>query len=99
MLPMISGDCEDEWLKLDLAIPYPIPRPYGFSDIPQRVRMFCRRPPDSTPPPPEPMNISRYPTPSAQEHGSQPSQKPLQPENRELLFSPEDDCASVPTLH
>ena len=99
MHPMISGNCEDEWLKFDLTIPYPIPQPFDFSSIPQRARMFCRRPPDPTPPLADPMDITRYPTPSAQElQGPRPPQKPLQLENHEPLFYPEGDCALVTTL-
>ena len=88
---MLSGTCEDEWLKFDLAIPYPLPQSFDFGSIPQRVKMFCRRPPDVTPPPPDSMEIERYPTPPAQERRrTQPSQ---QPGNDQPLFYPEDDCA------
>jgi len=93
---MVSGNCDDEWLKFDLTIPYPIPQPFDFSSIPKRVKMFCRRPPDLTPPPPDSMEVERYPTPPVQERRrTQPSQKALQPENDQPLFYPEDDCASA----
>lgn len=92
---MVCGPCEDEWLKFDLAIPYPIPQPFDFSSVPQRVKMFCRRPPDVTPPPPDSMEIERYPTPPVQERRrTQSSQKTLQTENDQPLFYPEDDRAS-----
>lgn len=93
---MISGSCEDEWSKFDLTIPYPIPQPFDFGRIPQRVRMFCRRPPDVAPPPPDSMEIDRYPTPPVQERQiTQQSQNALQPENDPPLFYPEDDRASL----
>lgn len=87
---MVSGTCEEEWLKFDLTIPYPTPQPFEFSHLPQRVKMFCRRPPDVTLPPPDSMEIERYPTPPPQER-----QRPqlLQPDNDQPLFYPEDDCA------
>lgn len=87
---MISGACEDDWLKFDLAIPYPIPQRFDFSRIPQRVRMFCRPVPDVTPPPPDPMEIDRHPTPPGQER------KRTQPENDQPLFYPEDDRTFFP---
>lgn len=91
---MISGTCEDEWLKFDLTIPYPAPQPFDFNRIPQRVKMFCRRPPDVTPPPPDPMEIERYPTPAQERRPVQSSQKTLQSGDDQPLFYPEDDRAS-----
>lgn len=89
---MISNDCDDEWLKLDLTIPYPTPQPFEFSQIPQRARIFCRRPPDATPPPPDPMEIEYYPTPA---QARQPVSQDSQPRNETPLFIPEDDCTSA----
>ena len=98
--PMISGTCEDEWLKFDLTIPYPTPQPLNFNVIPNRVRMFCRRLPDVTPPPPDSMEIERYPTPPVQERRrTQPSQNTSQPDNDQPLFYPEDDRAFLSILH
>ena len=92
---MICGDCEDDWLKFDLTIPYPIPQHFDFSLIPQRVRMFCRRPPQVMPPPPDPMEIERYPTPPTQEHNhAQNHHRASQQDNEQPLFIPEDDCMS-----
>lgn len=95
---MISDSCEDEWQKLDLTIPYPLPpRPFNFSRVPQRAKMFCLLPPDVTPPPPDPMEIERYPTPPPrQQQRTQPSPGTPQPGTDQPLFLPEDDCASRP---
>ena len=88
---MICGSCEDEWLKFDLTIPYPVPpRPFDYNRIPQGARIFCLRPPDVTPPPPDPMEIERYLTPPAQ----QPSSRTSQPGTDQPLFLPENDSAS-----
>lgn len=90
---MISGDCEDEWLKFDLTIPYPTPRPCDFGSLPQGVIMYCRRPPAATPPPPDSMEIDRYPTPPTQEGQRAPNfHQASHPRNEQPLFIPEDDC-------
>jgi len=91
---MISGPCEDEWSKFDLTIPYPTPQPFDFSKIPQRVKMFCRRPPDVTPPPPDPMELERYPSPPTQERQRAQLAKQTLPGTEQPLFFPEDDRAS-----
>jgi len=91
---MISGTCEDGWCKFDLTIPYPPPQPFDFSRIPHQVKKFCRRPPDVTPPPPDPEEIERYPTPPRQQRQrTQPSLRAPQSGTDEPLFSPEVDCA------
>jgi len=91
---MISGTCEDDWSKFHLTIPYPPPQPFDFSRIPKKAVMFCRRPPDVTPPPPDPMEIERYPTPPPQQRQrTQPSLRAPQSAPNEPLFYPEVDCA------
>ena len=88
--PLISGDCDNDWEKLDLAIPYPIPQQYDLSRVPRKVIMFCRRPPDVIHPPPDSMEIDRYQTPPTQERRQ--FHPVSQPENYGPLFIPEDDC-------
>ena len=90
---MISGPCDDEWNKLDLTIPYPPPQPFDFGRVPHRVTMFCRRPPDQTPPPPDSIEFEHYPAPPTQEpQRVQNFQQASQPRNEQPLFIPEDDC-------
>ena len=84
------GPCDNEWHKLDLTIPYPTPQPFEFGRVPHRVVMFCRRPPDPTPPPPDSMGIEHYPTQEPQR--VQNFQQASQPRNEQPLFIPEDDC-------
>lgn len=91
---MISGACEDEWSKFDLAIPYPLPQRFDFGRVPQRVRMYCRRPPDVTPPHPDPMEVERYPTPPMRDR--ERTQPPTRTESDQPLFLPEDDRVSPP---
>ena len=94
LIPMISGLCEDEWSKFDLTIPYPPPRPFDFSRVPGNLIMYTQPAPDVTPPPPDPMEIERYPTPPPQQRQrTQPSLRAPRSETDEPLFSPEVDCA------
>lgn len=89
LLPVMFGPCDNEWHKLDLTIPYPTPQPFEFGRVPHRVVMFCRRPPDPTPPPPDSMEIEHYPTQEPQR--VQNFQQASQPRNEQPLFIPEDD--------
>ena len=85
--PMIPGNCENDWEKLDLTIPYPTPQRFDFRRVPKKAELLCRRPPGVMPPPPDSMEIDRYPTPPAQERQRDQASQPEQP-----LFIPEDDC-------
>lgn len=88
---MMSGTCDNEWEKLDLTIPYPLPQPFNIGRVPQGAVKFCCRPPDVVPPPPDPMEFDHYLTPPTQER----EQVQFQPENDRPLFIPEDECAFI----